>query len=99
MILELFSGSGRHGHVVQRTLQDMLQVRDSQGNLFIPAVDLLRLDVNKETDNNPEILCDITQWNADLITKLKMIYANKQVMIITLSGSKYSSAYLNMHVE
>ena len=84
MILELFSGSGRHGHVVQRTLQDMLEVRDSQGNLFRPAVNLLRLDVNKETDNNPEILCDITQWNADLITKLKMIYANKQVMIITL---------------
>lgn len=84
MILELFSGSGRHGHVVQRTLQDILEVADSQGNVFKPAVNLLRLDVNKETDSNPEILCDIKQWNADLITRLKMIYANKQVMTITL---------------
>lgn len=79
MILELFSGSGRHGHVIQRTLQNMLEVANSQGTFFKPAVNLLRLDVNKETDKNPEILCDIRQWNADLITKLKMIYAKKQV--------------------
>lgn len=52
--------------------------------LPLPNVNILRLHVSKETDNNREILCDIRQWNADLVTKFNKIYANKQVIMITL---------------
>jgi hypothetical protein len=52
--------------------------------LPLPNVNILRLHVSKETDNKREILCDIRQWNADLVTKFNKIYANKQVIMITL---------------
>jgi hypothetical protein len=48
--------------------------------LPLPNVNILRLHVSKETDNKR----DIRQWNADLVTKFNKIYANKQVIMITL---------------
>ena len=85
IILELFSGSGRHGAVVQRTLRKDLVLQDVRGNAFAPKVDLLRLDIEKATGErgqrgqNPELLSNIMDWKPKHITELKNIYHNKKV--------------------
>lgn len=81
MLLELFSGSGRHGHVVKRTLDSTLKLVDKRNQPFIPSVDLLRLDMEKQTNDNPELLSDIKDWKIHLIKELNKLFKNKKVIL------------------
>ncbi len=63
---------------MQTAVQEGLILFDERGQ-YSPRVDLLRLDIQKRTSKNPELLSDIKHWTPALIQELKGVFKNKEV--------------------
>jgi site-specific DNA-cytosine methylase len=88
--LELFSGCGRHGEIVTNTLKHYL---DPFAGLCTPFVNLIRIDIKKKNNANPELVADLLHFNMDHVARLKKCYPNKcWVVLASPPCQTYSKA-------
>jgi site-specific DNA-cytosine methylase len=77
-VLELYSGSGAHGHIIATVLKETLI--DKEGHR--PHISLIRADIKQAAAGNPEINADIMSATSADIRRLKLMYPNKRWIVL-----------------
>ena len=88
--MELFSGCGSHGEIICNTLRNDLH---PLAGLCKPFVNLIRIDILKKDNGNPELVADLLHFKKEHVASLKKCYPNKcWVVLASPPCQTYSKA-------